>query len=123
MISTKVGNFPVFQCTKYGEEVQGPTLKEMTLTPAANLIIFSLAKRQKEYWKIHGDDNSICLTKGSRKVVFDIVINNPRGVLLCKYFKKNIKKVTSSLDYTKPRISIQLAHDILGHMDIHDQVK
>ena len=48
MISTKVGNFPLVQCTKYGEEVQGLTLKEMTLTPDANLIIFSLTKIQKE---------------------------------------------------------------------------
>ena len=56
-------------------------------------------------------------------MVFEIVINNPRGVLLCKYFKKNIKKVAAALDDIKPRISIQLAHDILGHMDVHDQVK
>ena len=89
MISTKVGNLPVVQCNKYGEEVQGLTLKEVNLTPAKNISLFSLAKRQKRGWKLHGYDKAIWLTKRSRKVVFDIVINNQKGGLFCTYFKRN----------------------------------
>ena len=63
--------------------------------------MFILTKIQKEEWKLHGDDKSICLTKGSRKVVFDIVINTPRGALFCKYFQKHMKKLAEALDDTK----------------------
>ena len=64
MISTKVGNLPVLQCNKYVEEVQGITLKVLTLNPEENFSMFSLAKRQKEGWKIHGNDKAIWSTKG-----------------------------------------------------------
>ena len=47
MISAKVGNFPVAQLNKYVEEVQGIALKEVTLIPAANYSLFSLANRHK----------------------------------------------------------------------------
>ena len=57
------------------------------------------------------------MTKGSKKVVFYIVINTPKSELLCTYFKINIKKAAAALDGTKPNISIQLEHDILGHID------
>ena len=83
MISTKVRNLIVVQCNKYGEEVQGLTSKEATLIPAANFNLCSLTERQKEGWNIHGDDRPIWLTKGSSKVMFDIMINTPRGELFC----------------------------------------
>ena len=57
------------------------------------------------------------MTKGSSKVTFDIVINTPRGSLFCAYFKRNSEKLVADIDVTNPKISIQLAHDILGHMD------
>ena len=83
MIYTKVSNLIVVQCNKYGEKVQGLTSKEVTLITAANFSLFSPTERQKEGWKILGDDKDIWLTKGSSKVMFDIVINNPRGELFC----------------------------------------
>ena len=64
MISTKVGVFSVVQCKRYGEEGQGLTLKIMTLIPSVNFILFSLTKRQKEWWKLHGNDKAILITKG-----------------------------------------------------------
>ena len=63
--------------------MQGLTSKEVTLIPAANFSLFSITERQKEGWNIHGDDKAIWLTKVSSKVMFDIVINTPRGALFC----------------------------------------
>ena len=117
MISAKVGNLPVVKCIKYGEEVQGITLKEVNLNPAANLSLFSITKRQKEGWKINWNDKAVWLTKGSRKVFFDMVIKNPKGGFFCAYLKINSEEVEEYLDGMKPNISIQLAHEILGHMD------
>ena len=50
-------------------------------------------------------------------MVFDIVINNTKGGLFCIYFKRNSDKVATALDSMKPKISIQLVHDILVHLD------
>ena len=46
-----------------------------------------------------------------------IVINTPRGSLLCAYFKRNSENLAADIDVTNPKISIQLANDILVHMD------
>ena len=57
------------------------------------------------------------MTKGSSKVMLYIVINTPRGSLFCAYFKRNSEKLEADIDVTNQKISIQLTHDILGHMD------
>ena len=49
--------------------------------------------------------------------MLEIVINNPKGGLLCAYSKRNSENVAAALHDTKPKISNQLAHEILGHMD------
>ena len=56
------------------------------------------------------------MTKGSSKVMFDIVINTTRGSFFFAYFKINSEKLAAYIDVTIPKISIQLAHYILGHM-------
>ena len=61
MISAKVGNLPVVQCNKYGEEVKELTLKEVTLTQVTNFSLFSITKRNKEGWKLHINYNAIWL--------------------------------------------------------------
>ena len=96
--------------------MQGLTLKEVNLNPAKSFILFSLINIQKAGWKVHGYNKTIWLTKGYSKLVFDKVINTPKGGFLCAYFKINIDKVSAALYETKPNISIQLAHGILGHM-------
>ena len=56
------------------------------------------------------------MTKGSRKVVFDIVINTPKGAFVCAHFKRNSEKVSAYLDGTKTKVTIHLMHDIFGRM-------
>ena len=79
--------------------------------------MFSLTEIKKEEWKLHGYDKAIWPTKGSSKVMLDIVINTPRGSLLCACFKRNSEKLAADIDFTNTKISIQLAHYIVGHMD------
>ena len=43
------------------------------------------------------------------------MINTPKGSFLWAYLNRNSDKYPAALDGTKPKISIQLAHDILGH--------
>ena len=68
-------------------------------------------------YNIHGYEKVVRLTKGSRKVVFYIVINTPNVELLCTYFRKNSDNVEAAMDGTKPNISIHIAQAIFGHMD------
>ena len=76
---------------------------------------------------MYGDDTVLGIKKGSRKVDFDIVINTPKGLLFCMYFKhkeslseKNLLSTEGSegikVSTKKKQISATLAHEILGHM-------
>ena len=67
------------------------------------------------------------LKKGSTKVDFDIVMNTPKGLLFCRYFKqkeilieKNLLTAECSegrkVRTEKKKVSATLAHDILRHM-------
>ena len=99
----------------------------MTLNPNGTYNLFSVTKRMKDGWKLYGDDTVLGLKKGSRKVDFDIVMNTPKGLLFCRYFKQKeilIKKNLLTAECSegrkvrteKKKISATLAHDILRHM-------
>ena len=81
IMSTEIGNLPVTQIDKNGQEVQDLKLKDVTLNPHGTYNIFSVTKRMKDGWKLYGDDIALGLKKRSRKVEFDIVINTPKGLL------------------------------------------
>ena len=90
-------------------------------------IFVSVTNRMKDGWKLYGDDTVLGLKKGYRMVEFDIIINTPKGLLFCTYFKR--KKIlrennllsaevreVRKLSTEKKKISATLAHEILGHM-------
>ena len=60
----------------------------MTLNPHGTYNLFSVTKRMKDGWKLYGGDTVLGLKKGFRKVEFDIVVNTPKGLLFCTYFKR-----------------------------------
>ena len=88
MMPTEIGNLPVTQIDKNGQEVQDLELKDVTINPNGTYNLFSVTKRMKDGWKLYGDDTVLGLKKWSRKVEFDIVINTPKGLLFCTYFKQ-----------------------------------
>jgi hypothetical protein len=65
-----------------------------------------------------GDKTSLVLTKGSQKVVFDIVISTAaKGMLLGIYFRRD-GEIASAMTESKPqKVTVNEAHNKLGHSD------
>ena len=114
------------QLDKNGQEVQQLVLTDVTVTPEGSYNLFSLTKRMKNGRELFGDSTKLGIRKGDKEVIFDIVINTRMGALFCAYMKRKPKGTDEkalaiadgSAEKTKKgkKISVKLAHDILGHM-------
>jgi hypothetical protein len=101
-----------------GNELQKDTLTNVKLVKSARFNLFSLTKRQKDGWKLHGDSKRIWLRKGNNKIIFDICIPTPEGLILAMHFHLQTSTEVSAASPEQPKkISIQALHDQLGHMN------
>ena len=66
-------------------------------------------------WILGGDDKGIWLTKDDQKLLFDIAIPTPKGMLFAMYIKREIGKEMAQAMVDEKSIPIQLAHDRQGH--------
>ena len=110
------GNF----CNKHGKEVGQATIKDMVYTPRAGYNLFSLTKRLDDGWILGGDKNSLWISKGENKVVFDIKIKTPKGAIFATYFKRNVNngnEVAAVMSDKKKKISADMAHGLVGHIN------
>ena len=113
------GNF----CNKFGEEVGYATIKEMVHTPNAEYNLFSITKRLDDSWELKGSSQAIWIEKGSLKVVFDIKIKTPKGAIFAAYFKQDLGdggEVAAVMADQKKKISADVAHGLMGHMNNED---
>jgi hypothetical protein len=122
-----VGNMSAVKCDKMGDEVNRVTLPDVRVIPSAKYNLFSLTKRLRAGWKMSGDMHALTIEKNGNKVVFDIVLNTAEGRLYCGYFKRDKTEMScaavedsESNESSKKtarvkKISIDLAHQMLGH--------
>jgi hypothetical protein len=103
-------------CHKNGEELTTATVLDVVYLPTGQFNLFSLTKMTTNQGRIlGGDDKGIWLTKGGQKLLFDIVIPTPKGMLFAMYIKREIGKEMAQTMVDENSIPIQLAHDRLGH--------
>ena len=67
-------------------------IKQMIHTLDAGYNLFSLTYRLHQGWKLGGNKDSIWISKGGQKIVFDIMIKTPKGAIFCAYFKREPEK-------------------------------
>ena len=69
---------------------------------------------------LHGDSEAIWITKGNNKVIFDICIETPEGLVFAAHLRRTGpatgQEVNAVTQETKTSVSIQKAHELLGHM-------
>jgi Reverse transcriptase (RNA-dependent DNA polymerase) len=110
-----------------GNELQAVKLLNVRHVPSAMFNLFSTTKRQKAGWSLHGDDEAIWLTKGEHKIVFDIRIETPEGLVFAVNMQRveaentpnkagEINAVGRAKNDSPIKMSIQKAHDLLGHI-------
>ena len=77
-------------CDKYGNEQHNVTIKDMVHSPSSEFNLFSLTKRLDDGWTLGGDSDIFWISKGDKKVVFDIKIKTPKGAIFAAYFKRDL---------------------------------
>eukprot|EP00957_Ditylum_brightwellii_P085629 6514035-Ditylum_brightwellii.AAC.2 len=107
-------------CNKNGAKLHTCTMKNVKYCKENKYNLFSITKRQKDGWRLHGNKNQILITKGQHKVVFDIQIPTKEGLIFAAYIDRNGRTEvantgTETLDKLI-RCNINKG-DLLGHSD------
>jgi hypothetical protein len=113
-VATKIGDIPGVICDIKGNPRDSTVIKNVTYVPNSAYNLFSLMKMMKAGWELNRKGGHLAITRGNHKLVFDIEIATPKGTIFAVYMKRNTEIVNASTDHTK--MSIQKAHDKLGHM-------
>jgi hypothetical protein len=97
-------------------------LSEVTHSPQAKFNLLSIPALMKKGWILSGTKKALILEKNKKKVVFDIVINTPKGMLFCMRIKRNISeigavKVDTVTKVKKKSESINKLHAKMGHIN------
>jgi hypothetical protein len=111
--STEVGTLPGVLCDQYGNELERLAIENVSYLPTANFNLFSITQMTAKGWILGGNDKCIWIEKGQRKVVFDMMIPTPRGVIHAMYFNRGTEVSGTATD--KTTMTIQQAHERVGH--------
>ena len=117
-------------CNKNGKELNKLTLSEVTYASNSKFNLFSISAMIKKGWKLNGDNKKLELTKDKQKLVFDIKINTPKGILFCMHVKRNRNEEAANLMLNEEskaqgfievalnanKMDMNKAHEIFGHM-------
>jgi hypothetical protein len=101
-----------------GNEILSATLQNVKHVRSVKFNLFSLTKRQKDSWLLNSNSEKIWVTKGGHKIVFDIRIKTPEGLIFALYHKQKGDKVNAAgPEQVVKKLLIKKAHELLGHMN------
>ncbi len=96
-------------------------ITDVSHLPEGNFNIFSVTSLQKKGWILAGNANYIKLQKGGKSLLFNVVINTPKGALYVgKFSRKGGDEVVGAATSKAPTYNITKAHELLGHNNKHD---
>jgi hypothetical protein len=84
----------------------------MLIVPSNKFNLYSITQAILNKWILHGNTEAIWLTKDNKKVVFDIKIHTPKGVVFCMNLRRKVQLTKKAL----VAITINDAHDRFGHV-------
>jgi hypothetical protein len=98
--------------------VIGPTMMtDVVVIPTGKFNLFSLTRMMKLGWTMGGDMNkeqAIWIEKGGKRVVFDLIIPTPKGMLFAMYMQRGSEIAGAGTDVAV-KLNVQQAHERLGH--------
>jgi hypothetical protein len=110
-----IGDLPGTICDKHGNMKSKTVLQDVAYIPTAGYNLFSVTKLMDNGWDLSGDNKTgIVLSKDDKKVVFDIRIPTPKGVLFAMYHKRAVEVGNVGKDGGL-KLTYEQAHDKLGH--------
>ena len=121
--STAVGSISSVVCDNQGKQKFNVKMTDVALVPDCAFNLFSLSKRLKKGWSLHGNADALTLSSpdGACKLRFDIKITTPNGVLFAICMKRShaghANVVTNGNKNEKMiQMSVLQAHEKLGHI-------
>eukprot|EP00957_Ditylum_brightwellii_P022734 1714757-Ditylum_brightwellii.AAC.2 len=107
-------------CDKNGKQIEHCKIANIKYCRGNAYNLFSIPKRLKNRWHLHGNSEAIWITKGEQKLVFDTVIPTKEGLIFAVYIKRKVNTEMANAG-TDPvpqvKMNINKAHDLLGHAD------
>jgi hypothetical protein len=73
---------------QFGNEMISATLQSVKHIKSARFNLFSITKQQKDGWLLIGNSEKIWIEKGEHKIVFDIQIETPEGLIFAMHHKQ-----------------------------------
>jgi hypothetical protein len=72
-------------------------IKGCSIVPSNKFNLYSITQAILNKWLLHGNTKGIWLTKGDKKVVFDIKIHTPKGVVFCMNLHHKVQLTKKAL--------------------------
>jgi hypothetical protein len=114
-------DIPCVHFEKDGAQVGEVLITEVSHLPEGNFNLFSVTRLQKKGWTPTGNADYIKLQKGGKLLLFNIVINTPKGALYVgKFSRKGGDEVVGGATSKAPTYNIKKAHELLGHSNEND---
>jgi hypothetical protein len=81
-------DIPCIHYDKDGAQVGEVIITDVSHLPEGNFNLFSLTRLQKKRWTLSGNSDYIKLQKGGNSLLFNIVVNTPKGALYVGKFSR-----------------------------------
>ena len=118
--SNQVMDFVMTQYSKSGAQGGRFRITDVSFNPKFNFNLFSAARCLNQGWTMTGCKKDITLISpcGSHKIVFDIVVQTPKGAIYATMLKRQQEFANAEVEAAPRPISLKDAHAKLGHCDI-----
>ncbi len=114
-------DIPCIHYDKDGTQVGEVIITDVSHLPEGNFNLISLTRLQKKGWTLLGNSDYIKLQKGGNSLLFNIVVNTPKGALYVgKFSRKGGDEVMGGATMKASTYSIKKAHELLGHNNEND---
>ncbi len=114
-------DIPCVHFDKDGAQVGEVIITNVIHLPEGNVNLFSVTRLQKKGWTLTGNADYIKLQKGKKSLLFNIVLNTPKGALYVeKFSRKGGDEVVGGDTSKAPNYNIKKAHELLGHNNKND---
>ncbi len=112
---------PCFHFEKNGAQVGEVIITDVSHLPEGNFNLFSVTRLQKRGCTLMGNADYIKLQKKGKSLLFNIVINTPKGALYVGEFsRKGGDEVVEGATSKAPTYNIKKAHELLGYNTEND---
>jgi hypothetical protein len=106
-------DIPYVHFDKDGAQVGKVLITDVSHLLEGNFNLFSVTRLQKKGWTLTGNEDYIKLQKGGKSLLFNIVINTPKGAL-CegKLIRKGGDEVVGGATNKAPTYNFKEAHEL-----------